>query len=534
MEGKQEGGDEGSGTNSSLMYETIRIVKKLNPKYIIWENVSNLLSKKHKHNLDNYIKILDEFGYNSYYKILCAQDYGIPQSRQRVFTVSIRKDVDDKQYAFPPKQLLKNSYKDYLEPLCDVDLQKYGMKEHHLKKVKGHESYNVKYNFGGKLVSENDYIIPTITRNARRANGNAITIKQEDCYRVLTNKEKWRLMGFDDEDFEKAEQVSSYTQLGYQAGNSIVVNILEAIINSLFRGLYKQNNITDNIIKSLPIVYEKLDCGGKAIKELRANDGTLFQLIIDNIDELGKKVSKTYLNENYAINCNCIKLIEAVIMKYAKTRFEHNSIQLDINELLNLFDRNGNNSKRDVTKEIRNCIEILNNCSIKFRIDRGKYVGEYIVLKICNSSFSNKKLYFSFSNELYEYLKNNGVYTYMPHEILQFHTTKDIYWIYKTVFFNYISNAENDGIAIVPVKKLYDNCKTIQRYEDLSKGQFTQQIKLHVENALNQINCIEWEYANTDNVKIFKKWITNNLIIRWKGKANIDIVQDGLMIQNEK
>ena len=48
--GKQAGGDEGSGTRSSLMYETIRIIEKLHPKYIIWENVKNLLSKKHKHN----------------------------------------------------------------------------------------------------------------------------------------------------------------------------------------------------------------------------------------------------------------------------------------------------------------------------------------------------------------------------------------------------------------------------------------------------------------------------------------------------
>lgn len=53
--GKQAGGDKGSGTRSSLLYETIRIVKQNNPKYVLWENVKNLLSKKHRHNFENYI-----------------------------------------------------------------------------------------------------------------------------------------------------------------------------------------------------------------------------------------------------------------------------------------------------------------------------------------------------------------------------------------------------------------------------------------------------------------------------------------------
>ena len=56
--GKQAGGDKDSGTRSSLMYETVRIVEKLKPKYVIWENVKNLLSKTHRHNFDNYLDTL--------------------------------------------------------------------------------------------------------------------------------------------------------------------------------------------------------------------------------------------------------------------------------------------------------------------------------------------------------------------------------------------------------------------------------------------------------------------------------------------
>ena len=82
--GLQRGGDEGSETRSSLMYETIRIVKKLKPKYVLWENVKNLISDKHRHNFDNYLNIMSDLGYSNYYEILNARDYGIPQNRERI------------------------------------------------------------------------------------------------------------------------------------------------------------------------------------------------------------------------------------------------------------------------------------------------------------------------------------------------------------------------------------------------------------------------------------------------------------------
>ena len=83
LAGKQAGGDEGSGTRSSLMYETIRIVEKLKPKYVIWENVKNVISKKHRHNFDNYLNKMEDLGYTNYYQVLNAKDYGIPQNRER-------------------------------------------------------------------------------------------------------------------------------------------------------------------------------------------------------------------------------------------------------------------------------------------------------------------------------------------------------------------------------------------------------------------------------------------------------------------
>ena len=123
--GNQAGGDFGSGTRSSLMYETLRIVKKLKPKYVVWENVKNVLSSKHKHNFDNYLKTMEELGYKNYYKVLNAKDYGIPQNRERVFTVSIRADIDT-GYTFPTPIPLNLQLKDMLEENVD---EKYYLSE---------------------------------------------------------------------------------------------------------------------------------------------------------------------------------------------------------------------------------------------------------------------------------------------------------------------------------------------------------------------------------------------------------------------
>ena len=114
--GKQAGADKDSGTRSSLMYETLRIVEKLKPKYVIWENVKNLLSKKHKHNFDAYLETMEQLGYKNYYQVLNAKDYGIPQNRERVFTVSI---LGNENYTFPQKQELKLKLKDMLEDEVD-------------------------------------------------------------------------------------------------------------------------------------------------------------------------------------------------------------------------------------------------------------------------------------------------------------------------------------------------------------------------------------------------------------------------------
>lgn len=130
--GKGAGGDKDSGTRSSLMYETLRIVEKLKPKYVIWENVKNLLSKKHRHNFDAYIQAMHDLGYYSYWQVLNAKDYGIPQNRERVFTVSIAAGCPH-GFEFPEKQELSKRLVDVLEE--DVD-EKFFLTDEQVRRLK--------------------------------------------------------------------------------------------------------------------------------------------------------------------------------------------------------------------------------------------------------------------------------------------------------------------------------------------------------------------------------------------------------------
>lgn len=101
--GKQKGfiDEAGNKTRSGMYYEGIRILRKKKPALSIIENVKNLTGKKFKNEFDMVLNDLEDAGYNSYWKVLNAKDYGVPQNRERVFIVSIRKDLDNGKFKFP-------------------------------------------------------------------------------------------------------------------------------------------------------------------------------------------------------------------------------------------------------------------------------------------------------------------------------------------------------------------------------------------------------------------------------------------------
>ncbi len=363
------------GTRSGLYYDGLRILNEKKPKYSLIENVKALTSKKFADTFESILQDLDDAGYNNYWQVLDAKDYGIPQHRERVFIVSIRKDIDQ-EFTFPEKEELRLKLKDLLDEEVD---EKYYLSDRMIKTFsdmtnrngyirgkcfKPHElddnrvANTIKTTAGSRpednyvkrkydeFIDENGYMpeifnpynktevkdvaktitgecgsttssaahlirIPEATKKgyAEASDGDGVyinrphqkrgvvqknkiqTIKttpdvgvvvekkikyeepleregwhnmnkivlnpdgisttinaqannslqkiKEPSLRIrkLTPLECWRLMGFDDEDFYKAQGAGiSNTQLYKQAGNSIVVNVLEKIFINLFKG----------------------------------------------------------------------------------------------------------------------------------------------------------------------------------------------------------------------------------------------------------------------------------------------------------
>ena len=120
LAGKQKGlfNDDGTQTRSGLFFEALRVIETTQPRVAIAENVKNLTGKKFKEQFALVLESLDEAGYNNYWKVLNAKDYGIPQNRERVFIISIRNDID-KGYEFPEGFPLKLRLKDMLDDEVD-------------------------------------------------------------------------------------------------------------------------------------------------------------------------------------------------------------------------------------------------------------------------------------------------------------------------------------------------------------------------------------------------------------------------------
>ena len=294
--GKQRGIQEGA-TRSGLYYEGFRILKETMPKYSIIENVKNLVGKKFKENFNSMLEDIESIGYNNYWKVLNAKDYGIPQNRERVFIISIRQDVDNGKFTFPEGFDNGLRLKDLLEDEVD---EKYYISQEKTEKLisqikdkeisnsircGGHGSIDrhqwdmvcvqlgsfdkedINDNERQRRVYSDEGVSPTILartdnekiltvertplkfldRNGKKTDGNyAFCVDTAQTggikehldngshrIRKLTPKECWRLMGFKDTDFEKAAQVNSNSQLYKQAGNSIVSDVLYHIFDSL-------------------------------------------------------------------------------------------------------------------------------------------------------------------------------------------------------------------------------------------------------------------------------------------------------------
>ena len=129
--------EEGNKTRSGLLLDVERLLDtaKANsklPSYLIMENVKNLVGTKFKPDFDRWLDKLEELGYNNYWQVLNAKDYGIPQNRERVFVISIRKDIDEGEFEFPKPFKLQRRLKDLLE---NGVAEHYYLNQHTLDKI---------------------------------------------------------------------------------------------------------------------------------------------------------------------------------------------------------------------------------------------------------------------------------------------------------------------------------------------------------------------------------------------------------------
>lgn len=340
--GQQRGmrNEDGTPTRSGLYVYSIKAVRAKKPKYVMIENVKALIQKKFIEDFYSVINELEECGYNCYYptkedkkgvKPIClnSKDFGIPQNRERIFVIAIRKDIDTKTFEFPVgrdygirlKDVLEDqvdekyylspeiqnkisNWKAYQRPFENVlgenstspTIKARGAGEYHSGMVLVGEGLKDKTNLendkiiceqrsdeglrffkdnicgtlrtidacGDKRVIENGAIRGRYNENGKieqqlelRNDGvtNTLTTVEKDNVivknvsfnnkseiriRKLTPLECWRLMGFRDEAFYKAQELGiSDSQLYKQAGNSIVVNCLYYIFKNLFKEYIK-------------------------------------------------------------------------------------------------------------------------------------------------------------------------------------------------------------------------------------------------------------------------------------------------------
>lgn len=235
-------------TGRSILYErTLEIIRDEltpRPKKVVWENVPNLLSDRHRHHFDHYLKEMESYGYTNHYKILNAKDYGIPQNRERVFTVSL---LGGEEFNFPEPQPLQKSLKDYIDfetdpsqyPISENEQSLFFKKDRKLfihantklgfQEVEEFDSVNVERpNSKTRRGRVGKQLIQTITTNSNQ------TVYYDGVVRRITAKEYLRLMGYSDEDYLRIKESGiSDRAIVKLAGNSIAVDVLESIFEVL-------------------------------------------------------------------------------------------------------------------------------------------------------------------------------------------------------------------------------------------------------------------------------------------------------------
>ena len=227
------------GTRSGLLFEVERIVEHNKPKYLLMENVKNLVSKNHLKDLNVYIDKLNSLGYGSRWMVLNGADFGCPQNRERVFMFSVlnesSSDVSDKMMGVHTLKQSRVPMRPFVEQNVDPNLfinPPYEINTPKLNSVckLAARRSDLKYDQARRIYSI-DGCSPCLTTS-----GSPQIILDDKKIRTLTAREGYRFMGVQDKDIDKLLTTSLTTKQHIAlAGNSICVPVMQAIFEQFFQ-----------------------------------------------------------------------------------------------------------------------------------------------------------------------------------------------------------------------------------------------------------------------------------------------------------
>lgn len=281
LAGKLDGMEEGSGTQSSLLWEVGRLLRNAHengvlPDILLMENVPEVVGERNIGVFRRWLELLHSLGYRSKWQILNAKDYKVPQNRRRCFMVSWRSDA---YYDFPDPMPLEHRLKDLLEK--DVP-DSYYLTDKQIRYVKSPKRFGkhtritdgdciamtrtatANKNWVGDFIScqqagtihggmyektieqskrvwDANGLSPTV--HTQSSGGSGIKIECQERIRCLTELECFRLQGVKREDFERLKVRQSSSSLYHMAGDSIETTCLMAIFGKMFGGLNYKNKI---------------------------------------------------------------------------------------------------------------------------------------------------------------------------------------------------------------------------------------------------------------------------------------------------
>lgn len=244
LAGYRQGFDDEKG-RGTLFFEMIRIIKekkarKKQPKVVFFENVKNLVGHDNGNTFQVILEHLEHLGYKVQTQVLNACEYGnVPQNRERIYIVGFLDETEYERFHFPLPEKLTTTLEEVID-FKNKKNEKYYYTEEKCKfydkLVEGMKRNNTIYQWRRVYVRENkSNVCPTLTANMGTGGHNVPLIKTETGIRKLTPRECFNLQGFP-KDYKLPTDLSN-TRLYKQAGNSVVVPVIERIADEMVKAI---------------------------------------------------------------------------------------------------------------------------------------------------------------------------------------------------------------------------------------------------------------------------------------------------------